>query len=57
MTRKYDTTSLTTKTDVNVSKMIWGKFKLIFGLKGQDKSEGMTEAIHLYNEKHKKVLE
>lgn len=57
MTRKYDTTSPLTKTDVQVSKLIWGKFKLIFSMKGIDKSEAMTEALHLYNEKHKKVLE
>lgn len=56
MARKYDKTKPYTNTLVEVKKSVWAKFKLIFELKSQNKSEAMTEAIKDFNEKNKGVL-
>ena len=57
MERKYSTTNPVTSTKVEVKKTDWVKFKLIFSLKGQNKSEALTEAVRDYNKKNREVLD
>ena len=41
---------------VEVDRKEWLKFKAIRGVKGDTQGQALTEAIRLYNQKHKGVI-
>jgi acyl-CoA-binding protein len=54
--KQYETNGVWANIQSRIKRNIWMKAKAIMTIKGQTKEDALTEAVDLYNEKHKEVL-